>query len=49
MRYLHDLSADPARTGRFDRVMLIVYAALVATLLICGAAALVVFERNGGL
>ena len=48
MKYLHELSEDPSRTAGFDRVMLAVYAMLVLALLICGAAAIIVFERNGG-
>jgi len=29
MQYLRELSADPARTARFDRFMLFLYGALV--------------------
>jgi STE24 endopeptidase len=32
MQYLHDLSADPTRTKRFDRLMLFLYAAMVFAL-----------------
>jgi hypothetical protein len=32
MAYLHSLSADPARTGRFDRMMTRLYCALLFTL-----------------
>lgn len=37
MRALHEMSADPARTGRFDRMMTRLYAGLVAVLCVFGA------------
>jgi STE24 endopeptidase len=49
MKYLHDLSADPARTGQFDRTMLGIYALLIGALLTCGAAAAVVLQQGGSL
>src|SRR5579862_9809892 len=32
MQYLHDLSADPTRTRKFDRFMMVLYAAMVFAL-----------------
>src|SRR5204863_1467584 len=49
MKYLHDLSADPARTGQFDRMMLAIYATLIAAPVLCGAAAAVVFQKTASL
>jgi STE24 endopeptidase len=43
MKYLHALSADPRRTGRFDRAMFALYAALIGALILCGAAAAATF------
>jgi len=43
MKYLYDLSTDPARTGRFDRAMMAIYATLVIALVLSIAAAAIVF------
>ena len=37
MRALHEMSADPARTGRFDRRMTCLYAGLIVCLCVFGA------------
>jgi STE24 endopeptidase len=37
MKYLHELSADPLHTTRFDRFMGKLYAAMVLALVVCGA------------
>ena len=37
MKYLHELSADPSHTTRFDRFMGKLYVALVLALVVCGA------------
>jgi STE24 endopeptidase len=49
MKYLHNLSGDPSRTGQFDRMMLAIYATLITALVLCGAAAAVVFQKTGSL
>jgi Zn-dependent protease with chaperone function len=47
MRALHEMSADPAHTGRFDRFMTRLYAGLIVCLCTCGVWAAVLGVRSG--